>query len=151
MTPLLVRIALISFTSLFIHACSHPIAIKGEGDVLSFSGSRDCFLEDYQAGLENCSKNYVIGEYQETYSAVPRSGWQFDQWSNYCNKPRTLDCSFSIPEGAVVYYWGQTMPPLQAIFRKGGEQGVFSFRNASSDLPTTFYGDYGALWGAFMM
>lgn len=149
MTPSLIRILSISFTFLFIYACSHPIAIKGEGDVLSASGNRDCLLEDYQAGLENCSKNYVISAYQETYSPVPRSGWQFDQWSNYCNKPRTIDCSFNLSESVVVQFWGQTAPPLQAIFRNGGVQGVFSFRDASSAIPTTFYGDYGALWGDF--
>lgn len=149
MASRLSRILIIGFASLFIHACSHPIVIKGEGDVLSASGDRDCSLEDHQAGLENCSKNYVIVAYQETYSAVPRSGWQFDQWGNYCNKPRSLDCTFSIPEGAVVQFWGQTAPPLVATFRNGGVQGVFNFRNASSGIPATYYGDYGALWGDF--
>jgi hypothetical protein len=46
--------------SLFLLACSHPIEIVGEGDVLSASGDRNCFLEDYKAGADSCRKNMVV-------------------------------------------------------------------------------------------
>lgn len=37
-------------------ACSHPLEIEGEGDILSASGDRDCLLEDFQAAQANCTR-----------------------------------------------------------------------------------------------
>ncbi|MBK6737768.1 MAG: hypothetical protein IPG64_07545 [Haliea sp.] len=106
---------------LLLNACSHPIEIEGEGDVISASGDRNCLLEDFQAGLENCSENYVVGAYDETYSAAARPGWFFDHWVTYCQNaaPPNYDCPFNIPEATVKGYWGQTMPPLRAVFKAG--------------------------------
>lgn len=112
----LVKLVAISFALLFIQACSHPIVIVGEGDILSGSGNRTCMLEEYQAELDNCSKNYVVGAYQETYYAVPRSGWQFDHWVTYCTRAPGNECSFDIAEDIVIHVWGKSMPPLQAVF-----------------------------------
>jgi hypothetical protein len=102
---------------LIIQACSHPIDIVGEGDVTSASGTRNCLLEDYAAGLDNCSKNYVVGTYQETYYATPRLGWLFDRWGNYCTNVTTNECSFNAAANVVQQFWGQTMPALQAVFK----------------------------------
>ncbi len=55
--------------------CRHPIEIVGEGDVLSATGTRNCYYEDFLAGADSCSKNLVVGEYNETYYAMPRDGW----------------------------------------------------------------------------
>ncbi len=41
--------------TLLIVACSHPLDINGEGDILSASGMHDCYLEDFQAGSEKIS------------------------------------------------------------------------------------------------
>jgi hypothetical protein len=103
---------------LVLQACSHPIDIVGEGDVTSASGNRTCLLEDYLAAQDNCSKNYVVGAYQETYFAVPRVGWQFDHWGNYCAAATTNECSFNISAAVTKNFWGQTAPPLQAVFAK---------------------------------
>ncbi len=104
-----------------VHACSHPIEIEGEGDVISATGTRNCVLEDFQTGLGNCSENYVVGAYDETYSAVARPGWFFDHWVTYCQNaaPPNYDCPFNIPEATVKAYWGQTMPRLRAVFKAG--------------------------------
>lgn len=51
-----------------IYACSHPIEIVGEGDVLSPTGTRNCYREDFQAKKEHCTKNLAQGAYNETYS-----------------------------------------------------------------------------------
>lgn len=113
------KILAIIIAALCIYACSHPIEIVGEGDVISASGNRNCYLEDFQAGQDNCSKNYVDGAYQETYYAKPRTGWQFDHWGNeYCPDaaPPNYDCSFDVAAAVVRDFWGQTMPPLQAVF-----------------------------------
>lgn len=99
-----------------ICACSHPIEIVGEGDVTSASGNRGCTLEQFEAGDESCSKNTVVGDYHEAYYAVPRSGWQFSKWINYCTDAVNNECAFSIPAEAVQKNWGTTVPSLVAVF-----------------------------------
>ncbi len=101
-----------------VYACSHPIEIVGEGDVLSATGTRTCLLEDFQAKKENCTRNIVHGEYTETYYAEPRDGWQFDQWLNYCTDAVNNECAFNIPSDAVQKNWGATLPPLVAVFKR---------------------------------
>jgi hypothetical protein len=106
----IVRILAILFAVLFNNACSHPIEIVGEGDVWS-SGGRTCTLEDYQDGLGNCTKNFVVIEaYQETYYAEPRTGWTFHRWGNYCQNSPDNTCSFNGPEEAVRIFAGVTFP-----------------------------------------
>lgn len=100
-----------------LQGCSHPIDIVGEGDVLSASGNRDCLLEEHAAGLDNCSKNHVVDDYQETYFAVPRAGWQFHRWANYCVDNTSGECGFNVPAETVHQFWGMTAPPVTAIFR----------------------------------
>ncbi len=99
-------------------ACSHPIEIVGEGDVLSASGSRNCLLEDYRSGQANCSENVVTGSYDETYYGMPRNGWYFHRWANYCLDAPLNECGFSVPAEAVEGAYGLTVDPLVAIFRK---------------------------------
>jgi hypothetical protein len=101
------------------YGCSHPIEIVGEGDVLSATGTRHCYYEDYLAGAESCSKNLVVQEYVETYYAEPREGWRFEKWLNYSHCADTgNECAFDIPADAVKIGWGQTMPSLLAVFAK---------------------------------
>jgi len=101
-----------------ITACSHPIEIQGEGDVMSASGDRNCSLEDFQTAQDNCTKNYAIGAYEETYTPIPRDGWKFDRWATYCTTATApnYECSFDVDAAAVRTVWGKTMPPLQAVF-----------------------------------
>ena len=99
-----------------VTACSHPLEIEGAGDILSASGDRDCLLEDFQAAQDNCTENLVALAYLETYFAQPRPGWQFDRWVNYCEDAPANECSFDIPAGAVQQFWGETVPPLRAVF-----------------------------------
>jgi hypothetical protein len=118
MIPRLSKVFLIGLASLFIHACSHPIEIIGNGDVTSASGSRDCSLEEFQTAQDNCSKNYVVGEYHETYTAEPREGWVFDRWGNYCRSGMSNSCTLNVAKEAVESSWGQVAPPLQAFFSR---------------------------------
>jgi hypothetical protein len=103
--------------SVLVVGCSHPIKIIGEGDVTSGTGNRACLLEDYQQGLSNCTKNNVYGAYNETYYGVPRPGWRFHRWASYCVDATNNECEFHVPANAVKSYWGQTVPPLVAIYR----------------------------------
>ncbi len=100
----------------FIFGCSHPIGIVGEGDVLSATGTRDCYYEDFLAEAESCTRNYVVDEYIETYYAVPRPGWEFEKWLNYSHCNANDECAFNISADWVHNSWGQTMPPLVAVF-----------------------------------
>jgi hypothetical protein len=101
-----------------VYGCGHPIEIVGEGDVLSTTGTRNCYYEDYLAGADSCSKNLVIHEYSETYFAVPREGWEFEKWLNCWPNTSGDECAFEIPAAAVKIGWGQTVPPLVAVFAK---------------------------------
>lgn len=101
---------------LFVTACSHPLEITGEGDILSASGDRDCLLEDERARQPNCDENWVVGAYQETYSAVPRAGMQFWGWQNYCVGSSDNTCGFNANAASVASFWGETVPSLHAVF-----------------------------------
>ena len=91
-----------------VTACSHPQEIIGEGDINSSTGTNDCTLE------EQPCRNYVAGDYNVNYTALPRPGWNFSGWVGCADQ--FPDCSFDIPSSAVDQFWGQTMPPLKAIF-----------------------------------
>ena len=114
----LAKLVSLSIALLLIQACEHPIEIEGEGDVTSATGDRNCYLEDFQTAQTNCTKNYAIGAYQETYYAVPRAGWKFDHWVTYCSTaaPPYYDCGFNIAAATVQQFWWQKMPPLKAVF-----------------------------------
>lgn len=100
-------------------ACSHPIEIVGNGDVYSASGTRTCYLEHFQAGLDNCTVNIVMGDYNEIYYAVARSGWEFDHWENCLSDDATYRiCTFDVPAETVEQNFGEVMPPLVAIFKR---------------------------------
>lgn len=108
----------LGFAVLLLQACSHPIEIVGQGDVISASGTRTCLLEQFESAHVNCAGNYVAGDYQETYSAVPRPFWFFDRWKNYCVNATNNQCVFNTPAAFVQLFWGDTIPALQAVFAK---------------------------------
>ncbi|MFK7976754.1 MAG: hypothetical protein AB8C02_11495 [Halioglobus sp.] len=105
-------------SAFLVAACSHPLEITGEGDILSASGERDCLLEDFQGAQSNCTENLVLGGYGETYFAVARPGWEFSGWEGYCTDTDTdtNECSFSATAGQVFSFWGVTVPALVATF-----------------------------------
>ena len=103
-------------------ACEHPLEPVGEGDILSASGDRDCLLEDYRAGKDNCMVNKVVHAYKETYYAQPRPGWRFERWENQCEHIETNECSFDVPDVDVRKVWGKKMEPLRAIFTREPEE-----------------------------
>lgn len=116
-TPATRRLAATVTALLFAVSCSQPIEIIGQGDVVSESGTRTCTLEDHAAGAPNCTDNIVTGDYDETYSAQPRSGWHFHRWINYCADATTNECRFDLGSDIVDQAFGQTVPPLVAVFR----------------------------------
>jgi hypothetical protein len=97
-------------TLVFITACSHPLEIIGEGNIVSSTGTRNCSLEQ-----QPCD-NYVLSDYQEKFSAIPRLGWHFVGWEG-CGD-QFPDCSINVPGRIVFQHWGDSIPPLQAVFAK---------------------------------
>ncbi|MCB1841368.1 MAG: hypothetical protein KDI09_00260 [Halioglobus sp.] len=89
-------------------ACSHPLEITGEGDIGSSTGANDCTLEQ-----QPC-RNQVTGEYAVTYTALPRPGSVFSGWEG-CGA-QFPDCALHVPAATVDRFWGQTLPPLRAVF-----------------------------------
>lgn len=102
------RIFLALLVVAFATACSHPLEILGDGDITSSTGNNNCSLED-----QPCS-NYVAGDYNVTYSALPRAGWVFSGWEN-CGE-QFPQCVINLPAATVDQYWGQAVPPLRALF-----------------------------------
>lgn len=103
-----IRFASCLLVAPLIAACSHPLEIIGEGDIVSSTGEHDCLLEE-----QPCD-NYVANEYKVTYTAEPRPGWTFVAWQG-CGD-QFPSCSFDIPATTVHSYWLQTMPALKAVF-----------------------------------
>ena len=103
------KIVSIGIALLFIQACSHPIEIEGQGDVMSASGTRTCTLSNFQAADAVCSKNYVLGAYQETYTPTPKPGWKFNHWVTYCTTatPPNYECSFTADAATVQKFLGE--------------------------------------------
>ncbi len=116
MSTLKIAFSAVVFT--LLSACSHPLEIIGEGDVLSATGERNCYLADFQAGKDNCRKNLVMSAYKETYYGVAHKGWQFSHWQNYCTDASNNECSFEIPADAVEKNVGTVVAPLVAVFKK---------------------------------
>jgi hypothetical protein len=91
-----------------VAACSHPLEIEGNGDIVSSTGKNDCLWED-----RPCA-NYVAGDYSVTYTALPAAGWVFSGWEG-CNG-QWPQCSFNVPGSTVNAHWGKTAPALKASF-----------------------------------
>ncbi|MEZ5501404.1 MAG: hypothetical protein R3E50_01655 [Halioglobus sp.] len=94
MLPRILKLVSSAVVLTLLQACSHPIDIVGQGDVISASGTRNCLLEDHAAALDKCTKNYVVWAYQEPYSATPRPGWFFDHWGKLLSQCRKQPVQF---------------------------------------------------------
>jgi hypothetical protein len=125
MNLLLKKLSCITFCALIV-GCSHPLDIEGKGDISSSTGQRDC-----NDGDEPC-KNMVVNAYSETYTAEPKAGWKFLEWSGCFSDKVSIECSFKADANAVKKNWGKTMPPLKAKF----------IRVRLNDTGITFGGGY---------
>ena len=103
------RLALI-LTLALLGACTHPIEIVGEGDILSASGEHDCLMEQ-----QPCEA-VAVTAYVETYTAVPRPGSEFVGWEGCTSN--TNACSFDVSESVVIDNWFKTAPALIAKFSR---------------------------------
>ena len=107
-----------------LQGCKHPLAIKGEGDIVETGNSgRGCTLEQYRASDSACTENEVTGDYYVNYKAVPRPGWRFVSWEGPCPPDSDFQhCKFGVAKEAVAW-WEQTypetaIPPSTAVFQR---------------------------------
>lgn len=106
---------------LILQACRHPLAIRGEGDIVDLNeGPFGCSLEQYRRGDPAC-ENEVVGDYFVNYTAIPRRGWRFDRWEGWCSPlSEGTHCRFDVSAEAVAL-WDAERPdtpigPLTAVF-----------------------------------
>lgn len=114
-------------------ACTHPLDSEGEGDILSYSGKRNCMQGEFPCEI------VVVDDYADAYAGVAAPGYVFVGWRN-CNKQFPW-CSFNVPAATVKNFWGQVMPPLVAVFRsinllvKNPVEGGVLSQSGNEDCP----------------
>jgi N-acetylneuraminic acid mutarotase len=124
---------------LFLHACKHPLAIEGEGDIIErLVGHRGCSLEEFQSNGPRCAENEVTAEdYFVDYEAVPRPGWKFVSWQGgtACGGQSVAPfCNFAMPQVGVEWidaiFPDTVVQPSVAVFERSGSW------NTQADIPT---------------
>lgn len=103
------KLVLLLVAVLFGTACTHPVEIVGDGDIVSSSGQFDCRKEQSPCNFE------IVNEYRESYTAVARAGHRFSHWEN-CLTEAGNSCSWNINANMVKDHWGKTMPAMRAFF-----------------------------------
>jgi len=86
-----IRLTLLVLILGTLQGCKIVQEISGGGHIKSFSGTANC----YNACVIN-----VTGNFLETFTAVPDSGYEFTGWSDYC-KDESAACTITIPAGFV--------------------------------------------------
>ncbi len=118
-------------------ACSHPLEVNGDGQILSESGTRRCSAE-----TSPC-ENLVANDYLETYMAFPQGSSQFAGWGNYC-QVFSKQCSFNLPSNIVQQHWGKAYPPLIANFEPVGSNGLWDLERLTTNGPIRW--QYARVW-----
>lgn len=117
-------------------ACTHDIEVYGNGSVLSASGNRSCQQSMEVTGPCQVS---VVGDYTETYTAVPGSELvRFDRWEN-CPTAEGNVCEADIPAAYVRPLWGKDLGfALEAHFVKAPvpEGKMIYFQRSARDCWT---------------
>lgn len=122
------KLLLLPALVLLLQACSHPLEIVGDGDIVDLNGSsHGCLLEQFRAGEKACTTNLVVQGYDVNYQAVPRPGWQFVRWEGACKNNVEPHCQIIVPADFVQEYWFKSAPPLRAVFEQtGNADGVLT-------------------------
>lgn len=90
-------------------ACTHPVEVIGNGDIVSSTGTHNCSKQQSPCNFD------IVGAYYETYTAIAHSGNRFSHWNN-CIQISGNSCSWAVNAATVQRHWAQTMPPMQAVF-----------------------------------
>ncbi len=132
------RVLIFLLSVALLQACKHPLAIRGEGDIVDLNGTgRGCSLEQFQAQDPACIDNEVIDEdYFVNYRAVPRTGWRFAGWEGNCgNESLAPDCRFDVRRAWVNAFNNKrpdfTFPTLTAVFEVGSGEESFPLFTAA--------------------
>lgn len=118
------RIGFLIAVLLVLQACSHPLEIEGEGDIVNWGkfgsadGTHSCSLDQYKAKDSACTKNLAITNYDVIYHAAPKQGWVFAGWKGICEDKGTSICPLKIAAEVVPKFWFKTMPATIAVFEE---------------------------------
>ena len=114
------RFALSVLALISMSACTHPVRVRGGGDIISATGDRDCSMEQGQCDF------VIVDDYKESYTARARPGYRFSRWEGCGDKAGPV-CSWDVPAETVKQYWGTTAPvPMTAIFSPESLIGIAS-------------------------
>lgn len=125
--PRLIALASVAIALLLLAGCRHGVEIKGQGNVSSASGTRDCSKQASPCRYE------VEGRYRETFTANPSAGWLHDAWEG-CQSPNGKQCRFDIPADTVAEFEDSDIPSVVARFRRPIDP-LFRNANGSYALP----------------
>ena len=103
------KIKLCLFLLALIPACSHPLEIQGQGDIVCQRSTRNCLLDE-----QPCS-NLVINEYQESYSSNTKAGHYFAHGKG-CSRNLYANCDFDIKAAVVRQFLATAQPAVKALF-----------------------------------
>ena len=112
-----VRTLTIATLALLVTGCKLAVMVSSEGNVVSSSGTRNC------SGPGYCEFAITDSSFSETFTAVPRPGFEFVKWQDgggfFCAKSTDPVCTVEMPNedfgDAVV-----------ALFLTGSIRPVFS-------------------------
>ena len=95
----MLRFLIVALASLALSACKLSVIVTGGGDVQSLSGTRDC------AGGNVCEFEITDTTFTESFTAVPRDGYQFVKWRKggsdfFCPDSPNASCILSNVGGA---------------------------------------------------
>ena len=125
-----VRSALLCASVLIVTSCKHGVDIKGQGRVVSLTGSHSCEKAEAPCRFD------VIGAYSETYTAIASAGWLHDSWELCGNGATGKTCTFNIDAASVKKFEGKSIPSVTARFRRPIEP-LFPITNGIAQLPDT--------------
>jgi hypothetical protein len=112
-----IKILSLTVFALLVSGCKLAVMVPSEGNVVSSSGLRDC------AGPRYCEFDITDDSFSETFTAVPRPGFEFVRWQDgggfICAKSTDPACTVEMPNALVG-------AAVVALFNTGLIKPVFS-------------------------
>lgn len=120
-----------------LSGCKLAVLVSSGGDVTSLSGTRDC------AGPNFCEFDIDSSGFSETFTAVPRPGFEFVKWNSgggfLCEESASQQCTVSLPAeplGSYIiasYDTGFIMPVFKDVGFDTDGDGIFDRQDDDDD------------------
>jgi hypothetical protein len=90
-----IKLITLTVSALLLSGCKLAVMVPSEGNVVSASGLRDC------AGPRYCEFDITDDAFSETFTAVPRPGFEFVRWQDgggfICARSTDASCTVEMP------------------------------------------------------